>query len=160
MTPQEFIIAVTTQLETTVLNKVNDKFPTNKIKTASSTGMNEAVTLLTNTVSNLLEELADSVLFKTITTDDLTEGTTKKFLNTSNLNILLAEGNTKTDNLMEGLTNLYYTQARTDARVEALRPTQSAVTVPGETDGMVIDVEARETLTNLVAALVAANILS
>ena len=158
MTPQEFIIAVTTQLETTVLNKVNDKFPTNKIKTASSTGMNEAVTLLTNTVSNLLEELADSVLFNNITTDDLTEGATKKFLNTSNLNTLLAEGNTKTDNLMEGVTNLYYTQARTDARVNALRPTQATVTSP--TGGVTIDAEARTAITSLTAALVAANILS
>lgn len=158
MTPQQFITAVNQQLEGTVLNKVNDKFPTSKIKTASSTGMNEAVTLLTNTVSNLLEELADSVLFNTITTDDLTEGTTKKFLSTTNLNTLLATGATTTDNLIEGATFLYYTQARADARVDALRPTQATITAP--TGGTIIDAEARTAITSLTAALVAANILS
>ncbi len=53
-------------------------------------------------------------------------------------------------------TNLFFTDARADSRVNTLRPTQGAITSPS--GGLVQDVEARAAIDELRAALTASNI--
>lgn len=164
MTPQQFA-ANLANVEVAIKTKINQKFPTNQISTASSTGMNEAVTKLLDDLVEQITILSSEVFFTSMTTDDITEGTINLFLNTVNLNNLLVLSETTTDNLTEGETNEYYTQAKVDARiivqtpaiVESLKPSQSAPTSP--TGGSVIDIEARASFNALITKLQAANII-
>ena len=165
MTPQQFA-ANLANVEVAIKTKIDAKFPTNQISTASSTGMNEAVTKLLDDLVNQITILSSEVFFMDMTSDDITEGNTNLFLNTINLNNLLTLAETSTDNLIEGNINEYYTQAKVDARitsetpaiVESLKPSQSAPTAP--TGGSVIDVEARASFNALITKLQAANIIN
>lgn len=157
MTANQFVTTLA-NIKVAIKSKIDDKFPTNKIKTASSTGMNEAVSKLLDDLVTQVTSLAGNVFFTSSTSDDITEGTVNKFLNTTNLNILLSASETTTDNLTEGNTNQYYTEAKVTTVIDTLRPTQAATAVP--TGGTVIDIEARATISDLITKLQAANIIA
>lgn len=106
-------------------------------------------------INATVTELAtSSFIMDTDTSDEITEGAVNLFATDVNLDAWLT-GKTTTD-LAEG-TNLYYTEARTDARINTLRPTQAPVAQP--TGGANIDAEARNAINNLIARLQGANII-
>lgn len=111
----------------------------------------------------------------TDTTDDITEGTNPDhwFFSAAHLVTRFANGDVTTDNLIEGTVNLYYTDARADARIDLLRPTQTGVAAPSGYDVVtvieeggtpkdihMIDSQARTAINALIARLTAANILT
>jgi len=108
-------------------------------------------------VKNNLDELSNSAFITdSDTSDAIREGITNLFATNVNLDNWLATKNT--DGLVEGASNLYFTDARADARINTLRPSQTAVLQP--TGGVTVDAEARNAINNIIAALSAANIFA
>jgi phenylpyruvate tautomerase PptA (4-oxalocrotonate tautomerase family) len=153
---------------------INNNITTNGVRANTGARVNEAAQKLKAIIDEITVAVKDSH-FNIIsdTTNVIVEGNNpdKWFFSEANFNTRLATKTT--DNLAEGTTNLYYTQARVDARINTLRPTQSAMPAVaagttrliGTANGkdvlaVVEDLELRTAFGILVSKLQAANIIS
>lgn len=168
----------TAQIATLILTEianinaqVNSNITTNGNNEITGAKLNAVLQIIKDAINNIDTVLKDSLFNKTTdTTNDIIEGNndTKWFF--SEPHFLTRFATRTTDNLTEGSLNLYFTNTRADARINALRPTQASVTAPvgsttvtvpnGGGNVSLIDAEARTAINALIAKLTAANILS
>jgi hypothetical protein len=121
---------------TDIVNEINDHL--SKVATYIPTNNNKAIKALDHrtveidfnqAVELLSTDLNDSCFnILTDTSDVIIEGVLPNqwFFSEAHF-IFRLENQADTDNLDEGTANLYYTNARADARINALRPEQGAI---------------------------------
>lgn len=157
---------------------INANITTNGVRANTGARVNEAAQKLKSIIDEITVDVKDSHFnIVSDTTNVIVEGTNEDKWFFSDAHFVYRMGQKTTDILAEGTTNLYYTQARVDARINALRPTQAAMPsvaagtnriIGTATDGVntytvtavVEDLELRAAFATLVSRLQAANILS
>lgn len=111
------------------LNKVATYLPTNNNKEIKALDHKTVEIDFNQSLELLSVDLNDSCFnILTDTSDVITEGVLPDnwFFSEAHF-IYRLENQADTDNLSEGTSNLYYTDVRTDARINALRPEQGAI---------------------------------
>lgn len=171
------LLSDATNLNSSLTTNTDANFNSNGVRAITGLKANAVVSAVFNGIINLIRTLINSAFNKeTDTTTDINEGGERKFCTPQTFADRLAASTT--NGLPEGSNNLYFTNSRTDARIETLRPTQT-VSMPSfssgttvnliATDGsanynvtpfQLIDTEARQSIINIKNALVAAKILN
>lgn len=154
---------------------IDANITTNGVRANTGARVNEAAQKLKSIIDEITMDVKDSHFnIVSDTTNVIAEGTNEDKWFFSDAHFVYRMGQKTTDILAEGTTNLYYTQARVDARINTLRPTQAAMPAVAAgtlriigTDGaggnvtaVVEDLELRTAFAALVSRLQAANILS
>jgi len=146
----------------TALNTtINDNINTNGVNAITGAIHNSVLQLVKTTINTFETDVIDSFFnIDTDNSDIITEGAINLFATPANLDAWLTT-KTTTD-LAEG-TNLYYTDARVDTRINTLRPEQAAESLLSLTASGVYTASELQAVADKVDALIAklqgANIL-
>lgn len=103
----------------------------------------------------LSEFVASMYVIESDNTDDLNEGSQNLFYTEARFNSSF--NNKSTDDLNEGQQNLYHTEQRVVDIIDIQRPKQPSLSAP--TGGTVIDVQARQAISQIISKLTAAGVL-
>lgn len=156
-----------------ITTKVNQAITTNGVGDITGAILNATLMDIKASMEELHKTVKDSHFnLLTDTTNNITEGSDNSKWFFSEPHFLFRMNAGKTDVLPEGTVNLYYTQARVDARIDALRPTQGSVppvsgsntfSVIEEGGGVktinLVDAQARDAINLIVSKLIAAKIM-